>query len=119
MHALALDQRPTNQRATFAVHLVGQMDPQASDAMSAALWKLSEVGDPSIVVLADSLRLRNFWDFRSLAESIHSLRSLGRDIRISVSSPRMKAVLVDLDLEDACVFGEVRADHRVLVGSPN
>jgi anti-anti-sigma regulatory factor len=106
------------KRPTFAVHLVGNMDADATDAMSAALWKLSETGDPKIVVVADHLRLRNFWDFRTLAESIQSLRSLGRDVKISVTSPQMRAVLSDLHLDDACVYGDVRADHRVLVGSP-
>lgn len=105
-------------RASFGVHLVGRMDAETSDAMSAAIWKLTEVGDPSVVVFADRLQLLNFWDFRSFAESIHSLRSLGRDVRISVSRPQLKAVLSDLNLEDACIYGEIRAEHQVLVGSP-
>ena len=110
--------QPMNARPTFAVHLVGNMDNRATESMSAALWKLSETGDPKIVVVADSLRLRNFWEFRALAESIQSLRLLGRDVKISVTSPQMRAVLADLHLDDACVYGDIRADHRVLVGSP-
>jgi anti-anti-sigma regulatory factor len=106
-------------RATFAVHLIGNLDSEASEAMSSALWRLSETGNPSIVIVADSLRLRNFWEFRTLAETIQNLRILGRDVRISVSNPQLKAVLIDLHLEDAFAFGEVRADHRVLVGNPS
>ena len=105
-------------KQTIAVHLVGHLDVEAGDSVSAQIWKMTEDGDPKIVVHAEQLRLSNFSGFRALAESIHSLRELGRDVTIVSSSPQVLAVLADLKLDSACAFSTARADRHVLIGSP-
>jgi len=104
-------------KSTIAVHVAGHLDADAGDNVSAQLWKLAEDGDPRIVVCADQLRLRNFSGFRCLAQSIQNLRELGRDIVISVTSAPLRAVLEDLLLSDACVFGQatLKVDRHVFV----
>lgn len=118
---LPLPKAGQNQsRSTIAVHLVGHLDTDGSDYVTAQLWKLAEDGNPSIVVFADQLRLRNFSGFRSMAEGIQNLRDLGRDVRISVTSAPLRAVLQDMRLDEACVYGQaaLRADRHVLIGNP-
>jgi hypothetical protein len=94
------DQTATGHRPTIAAHLMGHLDVETGDAISAGL------------------RLPNFLEFRALGESILSLRNLGFDVRISVSDPRMRAVLADLELGEALVNGIVAVDCHVLLGDP-
>jgi len=105
-------------RPTIAAHLMGYLDAETTDAISAGLWKLADDGGQTIIVYADQLRLRNFLDFRALGESMRSLRNLGFDVRISVSNPRMRAVLADLELGEALISGIVAVDCHVLLGDP-
>lgn len=105
------------RRQCVAVHLVGAIDAGSADALSSTLWQLSESG-ARVVLVTDAVRLRNFWDFRMIAESVQNLRILDRDVTISVSNPQLRAVLADLHLDHTFVFGEVRADRRVLFGNP-
>ena len=112
------EQTTTGHRPTIAAHLIGCLDVETRDAISAGLWKLADDDRQTIIVYTDQLRLRNFLEFRALGESISSLRNLGFDVRISVSNPRMRAVLADLELGEALVNGTVAVDCHVLLGDP-
>jgi anti-anti-sigma regulatory factor len=109
--------QPAARRGTVAVHLIGTIDAESADALSSTLWNLTESG-ARVVLETEALRLRNFWDFRMIAETIQHLRILDRDIAISVSNPQLRAILADLSLEHTFVFGQVDADRRVLFGNP-
>ncbi|HXW76679.1 MAG TPA: hypothetical protein VEJ20_04640 [Candidatus Eremiobacteraceae bacterium] len=114
----ATDETLPDSRPTIAAHLMGYLDARTADAITAALWKLADDDKQCIIVYCDHLRMSNFLDFRLVGESIRLLRTIGYDVRISVSHPRMRAVLSDLELEHAFVHGLVPVDAHVMLGDP-
>jgi anti-anti-sigma regulatory factor len=104
----------------IALNLFGSLDFQGGHIVVHTVRRIALTEGRNVIVCTEKLRLTNFFGFRELAEGIVSLRSEGFSILMSVTDPRLRAIVDDLGLGDVCVNGLVlnaSEPRRLYVGT--
>lgn len=106
--------------APIALNLFGSLDFQGGHIVAHTVRRIALNEGRNVIVCTENLRLSNFFGFRELAEGIASLRSEGFSIVMSVTDPRLRAIVDDLGLGDVCVNGlvvDAAEPRRLYVGA--
>jgi|GEM_PF-3965415 len=104
----------------IALNLFGSLDFQGGHIVANTVRRIAQTEGRNVIVCTENLRLSNFFGFRELAEGVVSLRSEGFSILMSVTDPRLRAIVDDLGLADVCVNGLVlnaAEPRRLYVGT--
>jgi anti-anti-sigma regulatory factor len=93
------------QCSPIALNLFGSLDFQGGQIVVNTVRHIALSEGRNVIVCTEKLRLSNFVGFRELAEGIVALRTEGLSILMSVTDPRLRAIVDDLGLGDVCVNG--------------
>lgn len=104
----------------IALNLFGSLDFQGGHIVVNTVRRIALTEGRNVIVCTEKLRLTNFFGFREMAEGIVSLRREGLSILMSVTDPRLRAIVDDLGLGDVCVNGltlNAAEPRRLYVGT--
>lgn len=89
----------------IALELMGALEFQGGVVAAEELRVIALKEQRPVVVCTEKLRFSDFFGFRELIDRIAGLRQLGFDVMMSVSDPRLRAIVDDAGLGAACVSG--------------
>jgi len=89
----------------LALELIGALEFQGGTGAAETLRAIVLTQHRSVIVCTEKLRFANFFGFRELMDGVAGLRQLGFDVRLSVSDPRLRAIVDDAGLAPACASG--------------